>query len=163
VKFYQVGYLHKLQSLTPTTDLNKVAQVLSRLYKHKILYLLDNSPIYGNIINDPFKSFQLKSLLADEVIQDPLLEKLNVAAAGRYKRKLEVLNSLKEPTPFKAIDFNNLGKFRPYQDYIADSRRATKLFEEIKSNPGAYKTFASNQKQLKSLKYAAYSRLIPAE
>jgi hypothetical protein len=159
----RITYLFHVRSFTASTALSKVAQVLNTLHSQKSLDLLDNGPAYRDISNDPFRAFQLKSLLEGDILEDPLLESLKVAATRSYMGKLDVLNSLRDPVPVDAFAFNKLRNFKPYQDYIADYERATELYEEIKRNPTAYKTFTSNWRQMKFLRFAAYSHLIPVE
>jgi hypothetical protein len=159
----RIAYLFYVRGLTPTTSLSTVAKVLNTLYSQNLLFLLYNSPEYHGILNDPFKAFQLKSMLVGDIIEDPFFKNLKVAATRRYNGKFDVLNSLRDPTPFKDFGFSKLRDFKPYQVYIANYERATELYEEIKRNPTAYKTFTSNSRQMKFLRFAAYSHLIPVE
>jgi hypothetical protein len=159
----RITYLSHFRKITHTTDLGAVAQILTELQRHKSLDLIDNGPAYHDIISDPFRAFQLKTLPERNVLAYPSFQSLKLAATRNYKGQLEVLISLWDFTPFKAIEFNKLKNFKPYQAYISDYGRATNLYEAIKRNPKAFKTFTSNSGQMKFLKLAAYSHLIPNE
>jgi hypothetical protein len=159
----RISCLQTLRRLTSTTKLSKVVEDLTDIYMEGFLDLLDYSPVYLEILKDPFKSFRLNSMLKGDVLTDPHFENLKVAARRKYIDKLDVLKSLRDPTPFDWNEFDKLGDFKPYQKYIANHGRATNLLIEIKAKPETYQTFMSNEQQMKILKVAAYSHLVTAE